>query len=253
MANFSLSLGNERAADEPGTADERKEAADDDDDEKAQDELCPQRKLKRFHVACFRLAFSKKGTWSQRKESSSLALYYTKKSLLPLAEEGTQSGFLLRLSLELPEELALMVADIDGQGHVSRQGMRAAGVAWVVRPKRDLNHVQEPLGDLAALDERFGGLFDGHIDGGSVVNRRDDEVGFCDYSVLIRFIMVDEGSSRSFDNAHSFGWNFRGDIPDIGVRNGFVFEQRDHTFCSLERFDQTGPVESQGVVDRLSS
>lgn len=129
MANFGLSLGNERAADEPGTDDERKEAADDDDDKKAQDELCPQGKLKRFHVACFRLVLSKKGAWSQRKESSSLTLYYTKKSLLPLAEEGTQSGFLLLLSLELPEELALMVVDIDGQGHVSRQGMRSASAS----------------------------------------------------------------------------------------------------------------------------
>jgi hypothetical protein len=61
MANLGLSLGEERRANDPGADDQRKETADDDDEEKAQAELCPQRKLRRFHAACFGPALSKNG------------------------------------------------------------------------------------------------------------------------------------------------------------------------------------------------
>jgi len=63
------------------------------------------------------------------KKSFSSSRNYTKDPLSPLAGKGKQADFPHRLFLELAEEPAMRVANIDGQGYVSRKGMRAAAEA----------------------------------------------------------------------------------------------------------------------------
>ena len=134
-----------------------------------------------------------------------------------------ENGILLS-PVQLPEKFSSMAANADDQGSVPRQGVRAATMTGVIRPKGHLGHIEKAFRYLSALDEGLCRFFDGHVDGGGIADRRHDQVGVGDEASLVRLVVMDEHSSRRFDDAHTFGRRLGGDAPDVRICDVFVFE-----------------------------
>src|SRR5450756_1746328 len=147
-----------------------------------------------------------------------------------------------------------LALDRDLERHVAGQGVRGAAEAGVVGTERHLDHVQRTLTDLgAALDQAFGGLLQGHRDGGVVVGGADDEVDVGDHALLVGLVVVVERAARRLDHTDALAHDARGDVAHVGVDDLGVSGQLVGALGCVQQLHKARPVRRQGGVHRLAA
>ena len=107
---------------------------------------------------------------------------------------------------------------------------------------RVLDAVEHAFTDIRTVHVGFGNIVHSFAHGIVIMPGGDDQIGFADLTIGIDPIMVDQCSTRRFDNTDTlFAWLLMG-VANIGAENIWILQQHARSFRSEQGFDQAGVV-----------
>lgn len=186
------------------------------------------------------LAGHEKSGWELRPEDR-----FAAPSAFSAAESGLVGDFV--------EQFALGIEQLNSQGDRT-VGVGRTTEAGIVGAHHGGNAVQHAFGQLRPVDVVFGNLLDAASDGEIVVPGGYNQVGPGDSSVLVYFVVMNEGAARGLDHPDAFEGVQACGGANVLVENLRIVQQGFDAFKGIGDFDEAGVVvEKRAVRDRAKA
>src|SRR5512147_912902 len=149
------------------------------------------------------------------------------------------------------DDFTLWIHYFDLDRHLTDRVCRARQ-ARIMRTNSCFHTIEHSFLDFATNDIGLGNAVNGFAHRPVIVTSGDDEVDRSELAGLIRFVVMDERTTRRFENTDAFALVILPGVEDVGAEDIGIIQQFADAFDTVNNFDHASVVEVKGLPDGIA-